>query len=141
MSGYFKIVVIYLKYCQCLMCVVVNIVDDNDVEDIVQDVFVKSYEVELNQEIQYEWIYMLRMVCNFVFNYVFWVVYKLNDQVDNMDLLLYSNMDVFLEKQFESKQWFIYFCQVMESLLVEVKCVFLLKKVYDMSQCDIVELL
>ena len=53
MSGHSKIAATYLKYRQRLMRAVANIVDDNDVEDIVQDAFVKSYEAELNQEIQY----------------------------------------------------------------------------------------
>jgi RNA polymerase sigma-70 factor (ECF subfamily) len=58
-----------------------------------------------------------------------------------MDLLSHSNMDSSLEKQFESKQRFIHFCQATENLSAEVKRVFLLKKVYDMSQRDIAELL
>lgn len=58
-----------------------------------------------------------------------------------MDLLSHSNMDASLEKQFESKQRFIHFCQATDSLSAQVKRVFLLKKVYDMSQRDIAELL
>ena len=49
MSGHSKIAATYLKYRQRLMRAVANIVDDNDVEDIVQDAFVKSYEAELNK--------------------------------------------------------------------------------------------
>ena len=141
MSGHSKIAATYLKYRQRLMRAVANIVDDNDVEDIVQDAFVKSYEAELSQEIQYERTYMLRTVRNLALNHVSRAAHKLNDQVDNMDLLSHSNMDASLEKQFESKQRFIHFCQATESLSAEVKRVFLLKKVYDMSQRDIAELL
>lgn len=141
MSGHSKIAATYLKYRQRLMRAVANIVDDNDVEDIVQDAFVKSYEAELNQEIQYERTYMLRTVRNLALNHVSRAAHKLNDQVENMDLLSHSNMDASLEKQFESKQRFIHFCQATESLSAEVKRVFLLKKVYDMSQRDIAELL
>lgn len=141
MSGHSKIAATYLKYRQRLMRAVANIVDDNDVEDIVQDAFVKSYEAELNQEIQYERTYMLRTVRNLALNHVSRAAHKLNDLVDNMDLLSHSNMDASLEKQFESKQRFIHFCQATDSLSAQVKRVFLLKKVYDMSQRDIAELL
>ncbi|GGF72208.1 RNA polymerase sigma factor [Alteromonas lipolytica] len=141
MSGSSKIAATYLKYRTRLMRAVSNIVDDNDIEDIVQDAFVKSYEAELKQDIEYERTYMLRTVRNLALNHVSRSAHKLNDQVENMDLLLDSSHDASPEHQTESKQRFIHFCQATESLSTEVKRVFLLKKVYDMSQRDIAELL
>jgi RNA polymerase sigma-70 factor (ECF subfamily) len=44
-----------------------------------------------------------------------------------------------LESQVASKQRFLHFCRATDTLSVEVKRVFLLKKVYGMSQRDIAE--
>lgn len=49
-----------------------------------------------------------------------------------MDILFYEFVGYSLEKNVESKECFIYFCWVIDILFVDVKCVFLLKKVYGM---------
>ena len=50
MSEKSKIASTYMKYRSKLMRAISSIVDANDIEDIVQDAFVKSYEAELKQE-------------------------------------------------------------------------------------------
>ena len=141
MSEKSKIASTYMKYRSKLMRAISSIVDANDIEDIVQDAFVKSYEAELKQEIQYERTYMLRTVRNLALNHVNQAAHQLNDQIENMDVLATDFSDEMIERQVESKQRFIHFCQATENLSAEVKRVFLLKKVYDMSQRDIAELL
>ncbi len=87
MSEKSKIASTYMKYRSKLMRAISSIVDANDIEDIVQDAFVKSYEAELKQEIQYERTYMLRTVRNLALNHVNRAAHQLNDQIENMDVL------------------------------------------------------
>ncbi len=117
-----------------------TIVNKDDIEDIVQEAFIKSYEAQLKQEIRYERTYMLRTVKNLALNHVASAAVQLNDAVENMDALPYDLVGHSLEKNVESKERFIHFCRATDTLSAEVKRVFLLKKVYDMKQKDIAEL-
>lgn len=123
-----------------MMRAVSAIVSKDDIEDIVQEAFIKSYEAELKQEIRYERTYMLKTARNLALNHVNSAASQLNQTVDNMDMLPHDLVGYSLEKHVESKQRFIHFCRATESLSPEVKRVFLLKKVYGMSQRDIAEL-
>ncbi len=60
----------FLKYRSKLMRAVGSIVGADDIEDIVQEAFIKSYEAELKQEIQYERTYMLKTARNLALNHI-----------------------------------------------------------------------
>ena len=123
-----------------MMRAVGAIVSSDDIEDIVQEAFIKSYEAELKQEIRYERTYMLKTARNLALNHVNSAASQLNQAVDDMDMLPNDLVGYSLEKHVESKERFIHFCRATESLSPEVKRVFLLKKVYGMSQRNIAEL-
>lgn len=131
----------YLKYRSKLMRAVSAIVSPDDIEDIVQEAYIKSYEAELNQEIEFQRSYMLRTVRNLALNYVTSAAQQLNDAVEDMDTLPYDLIGYSLDNDVESKERFVHFCRATETLSVDVKRVFLLKKVYGMKQKDIAELL
>ena len=130
----------FIKYRTKMMRAVGAIVSSDDIEDIVQEAFIKSYEAELTQEIRYERTYMLKTARNLALNHVNSAASQLNQAVDDMDMLSNDLIGYNLEKHVESKERFIHFCRATESLSPEVKRVFLLKKVYGMSQRDIAEL-
>lgn len=130
----------FIKYRTKMMRAVGAIVSSDDIEDIVQEAFIKSYEAELKQEIRYERTYMLKTARNLALNHVNSAASQLNQAVDDMDMLPNDLVGYSLEKHVESKERFIHFCRATESLSPEVKRVFLLKKVYGMSQRDIAEL-
>jgi len=130
----------YVKYRSKLMRAISSIVSSDDIEDIVQEAFIKSYEAELKQEIQYERTYMLRTVRNLALNHVNKAASQRNENPDNMDALPHELVGYTLEKNIESKERFLHFCRATDTLSPEVKKVFLLKKVYGMSQKDIAEL-
>lgn len=127
----------YLKYRSQLAKVISGIVRKDDVEDIVQDTFVKSYEAELKQEIKYERTYMLKTAKNLALNHVSRAAERHNQSLDNMESLPGNLTSKSLERQMESKERFIQFCRATDTLSEQVKRVFLLKKVYGMSQKDI----
>lgn len=130
----------YIRYRSKLMRAISSMVSKDDIEDIVQEAFVKSYEAGLNQDIEYERTYMLKTVRNLALNHITSAASQLNDAVENMDALPHDLVGHSLEKNLESKERFINFCRATDTLSADVKRVFLLKKVYEMKQKDIAEL-
>ncbi len=108
-----------------------------DIDDIVQETFVKTYEAELKQEIRFEKTYMLRTAKHLALNYVSRASEKHNLSMEDCDESEFGASHLNLETQVESKERFLSFCKATDSLSPEVKRVFLLKKVYGMSQKDI----
>lgn len=129
----------YLKCRSQLVRVVSSIVHKDDIEDIVQETFVKSYEAELKQEITFERTYMLKTAKNLALNHVTKASARKNQSLENMQALPTDLTSHSLEVQFETKERFLNFCRATDTLSVEVKRVFLLKKVYGLSQRDIAE--
>lgn len=129
-------------YIQCraqLAKVIGSIVHRDDIEDLVQETFVKSYEAELKQEIKFERTYMLKTAKNLAINHVSKASARKNQSLENMQALPTDLTSNSLENQFESKERFLHFCRATDSLSVEVKRVFLLKKIYGLSQKDIAQ--
>ncbi|MBU3002832.1 RNA polymerase sigma factor [Paraglaciecola arctica] len=127
----------YLKCSALLAKVIGGIVKNEDVEDIVQETFIKSYEAGLKQEIKFERTYMLKTARNLALNHVSKASERKNQSLDEMKDLPGDLTSKSLESQIESKERFLNFCRATDTLSVEVKRVFLLKKVYGMSQRDI----
>ncbi len=127
----------YLKCRAQLVKVIGNIVPSDDIEDIVQETFVKSYEAELKQEIKFERTYMLKTARNLALNHVSKASARKNQSLESMSGLPSDLASHSLESQIETKERFLNFCRATDTLSVEVKRVFLLKKVYGLSQKDI----
>jgi RNA polymerase sigma-70 factor (ECF subfamily) len=114
-------------------------VKSDDVEDIVQDTFIKSYEAGLKQEIKFERTYMLKTARNLALNHIGKASERKNQSLDDMQNLPSNLTSKSLETEVESKERFLHFCRATDTLSVEVKRVFLFKKVYGMSQKDIAD--
>ena len=78
-----------------------------DIEDIVQETFVKSYEANLKQEIRYERTYMLKTARNLALNHVTRAEHVQSQQIDDMDALPHDLVGYTLEKNVESKERFL----------------------------------
>lgn len=130
---------LFIKYRKQLVKAISDIVRPDDIEDIVQETFVKSYEAELKQEIKYERTYMLRTARNLALNHVTSASQQRNQSLEELESLPSDLMGSNLEKQIESKERFLHFCRATDTLSSEVKRVFLLKKVYGLSQKDIAD--
>jgi RNA polymerase sigma factor (sigma-70 family) len=129
----------YLKCRSQLERVIGRIVNRDDIEDIVQETFIKSYEAELQHEIIFERTYMLKTARNLALNHVSKASEKHNQSLDDFATLPANLTSQSLEKQIESKQRFLDFCRATDTLSPEVKRVFIMKKVYGMSQKDIAQ--
>lgn len=127
----------YLKYRSHLARVIGGIVKFDDVEDLVQETFVKSYEANLKHEVKYERTYMLQTAKNLALNHVSSAAQRRNQSLDELKDIPRELTSGSLEQDVETKQRFIQFCRATDTLSEQVKRVFLLKKVYGMKQKDI----
>ena len=60
-----KLLEVFLSYSANIKMFVSRIVKKDDIDDIVQETFVKSYEAALKQEIKYARSYMLKTAKNY----------------------------------------------------------------------------
>ena len=112
-----------------------------DVEDIVQETFVRSYEAAKDREISHPRAFMLKTATNLALNHVTTARERLTRQLEDL-----VDPDVYLatpdlESEFESRERFLCFCRAVRELPVQCRRVFLLKKVYGLTQQEIADYL
>ncbi|UAA37990.1 RNA polymerase sigma factor [Paraneptunicella aestuarii] len=139
MSKRSELVDVFLNYRTQLRRAVSGIVRSDDIDDIVQETFIKSYEADLKQDIKYERTYMLRTARNLALNHVSRACERSNVSMEECGEFDTNLMGAHLETLFESKERFFHFCRATDMLSNEVKRVFILKKVYGLSQKEIAD--
>ncbi|QBJ62600.1 RNA polymerase sigma factor [Pseudoalteromonas sp. DL-6] len=116
-----------------------KIVLPDDVDDIVQETFVKSYEAELKQDIQYTRSYMLKTAKHLALNHIAKWDNKFSTPLNHETELPKLLKSMQLEDEYTSKERFLLFCRATEQLSPVVRKCFILKKVYGMSQKEIAQ--
>jgi RNA polymerase sigma-70 factor (ECF subfamily) len=114
-----------------------HIVKADDIDDIVQETFVKTYEADLKQEIKYVRSYMLKTAKNLALNHVARWDNKYNDSLEDFTEPPVQLTSINVEDDYESKEQFLFFCRATDQLSGSVRKCFILKKVYGLSQKEI----
>jgi len=114
-----------------------HIVKADDIDDIVQETFVKTYEADLKQEIKYVRSYMLKTAKNLALNHVAKWDNKYKDSLEDFTEPLVQLTSTKVEDDYESKEQFLFFCRATDQLSGSVRKCFILKKVYGLSQKEI----
>lgn len=130
---------VFNEYRNNIRRFVSRIVKREDIDDIVQETFVRTYEADLKQEIKYVRSYMLTTAKNLALNHNAKWDNKFNDSLEDFvepPVELHSHQ---FEDDFESKERFLLFCQATEQLPSSIRKCFILKKVYGLSQKEIAE--
>ena len=131
----------FISYQNSIKGFISRIVKPDDIDDIVQETFVRSYEANLKQEIKYAKSYMLKTAKNIAFNHNAKWDNKYNDSIEDFvepPVELSSNL---FEDDYESKERFLSFCRATDQLSGSVRKCFILKKVYGLSQKEIAQYL
>lgn len=128
---------IFVSYTDKLRLVVGFIVRPEDIDDIIQDTFVRSYEATLTKEIQYSRSYMLTTAKNLALNHVAKWDNKFHDSITELNESSLQLTTLDFETEFESKERFLTFIQATNLLTISVRKCFVLKKVYGLSQKEI----
>lgn len=118
-----------------------RILRPDEIEDIVQETFLLSYAASRNQKILNPRAFMMRTARNLALNQVMRAERKLNcsfDEIESTEAL--SQIDS-VESRCQSEERFLVFCRAVAELPVACRRVFILKKVYGLSQAEIAEYL
>ena len=110
-----------------------------DIEDVVQEAFVKVCEAQSQRSIQHPKAYMFQTVRNLAIRQLRKNDHKLTDIVGDMDVETLLGSTPTLEEQVESRQKFELFCRAVRELPVKCQRVYILCRVYGFSHKEIAE--
>ena len=110
-----------------------------EIEDVVQEAFVKVIEAKQTRTIEYPKSYMFQTVKNLSLNKITKSDYRLTDALGDSDAELVSQVTPTMEQQFESRQRFELFCRAVRQLPIKCQRVYILRRVYGYSQKEIAE--
>jgi RNA polymerase sigma-70 factor (ECF subfamily) len=138
-SGRDAITVTFTDVRARLARVIRRIVGANSVEDIVQETFLKAYEAAGRQVIHHPRSFILATARNLALNHIARADNKLTDNVGGLsDLDAYIRVDtVPMDVDFDSRERLFAFCRAVQKLPLQCRRVFILKRVYGLSQKDI----
>jgi RNA polymerase sigma-70 factor (ECF subfamily) len=119
---------------------VARIVKPHDIDDILQETFIRACAAAEKTDIRHPRSFMFKTAQNLALNHVTSAYYTRTDMED------FSSMDVpemmeSLESEFESKERFLAFCRAVRALPPQCRRVFVLRKVYGLSQQEIADYL
>lgn len=131
---------IYLASRKSISRVVSRIVPPHEIEDIVQETYVRICQIENKESITSPKSFMYKTARNLALDYIKQANVKLVDGVENMEaleqLLSDSNKDEMYENALTNSE-FSHFCEAVRQLPIQSRKVFVLKKVYGYSQREI----
>lgn len=127
----------YLEYKPVLAAVLRRYVNPTEVDDILQDAFLRSLEAGQLNPIRHPRSFLYKTATNLALNNLKRVENKLADQVGD-----FSSFDVCSENDepeiiVDAKNKFVRFCRAVATLPPQCRRVFMLKKVYGFSQTEI----
>ena len=131
----------FLAHRNALFRMIGRIVRPNEIEDIVQETFIHSFAAARNQQIHNPQAFMFRTARNLALNCVNRAEQRLNTSIEDLDEFDFASDTDLLERQHHSEEMFVNFCRAVSSLPVHCRRVFILKKVYGLSQKEIASFL
>lgn len=138
---------IFNRYRKMLAKVVAHIVKPSDIEDIVQETYVRIYQASKKGEIHHPKSFMLKTARNIALNHVtradamnhLAAAPETGDEADEdpNDNLAALGMEESPEIFVQAEEEFLIFCRAVRELPVQCRKAFVLRKVYGMSQQEI----
>jgi len=133
---------IYLSLRKNLWRAVSRILPPHEIEDVVQETYVRLCQVENPEEIKNPKSYLLRTVRNLALDHVKRAEHRLSVRWDEDPEHGYHAVRVDSDNVYEqaaSTEEFGYFCEAVRQLPPQCRRVFILKKVYGYTQREIAE--
>lgn len=131
---------IYLGIRKLVIKTIATIVPPDDIEDIVQETYVKLCLIKSETNIEHPRSFMLKMAKNLALDHRKKASNRLNQSIDELNLDDISSLQLAGDPTFDSfasDQEFSQFCETVRKLPVQCRKVFVLKKVYGYSQKEI----
>jgi RNA polymerase sigma-70 factor (ECF subfamily) len=133
---------VYLGFRAVLARAVRRIVRTPDVEDILQEAFVRSFEAGRLSEIRNARAFLLRTATNLAINHVARKEQQITDKIDDVEPGdLPESSCIPPDQQAEADQRFLAFCRAVSALPDQCRRVFILMKVYGLTHQEIADTL
>lgn len=116
--------------------IVARIVKPQDIDDILQETFIRACAASEKTEIQNPRSFMLKTAQNLALNHVA-TAYQKRTQVEDFTSSNACPRTQPLESELESEERFLGFCRAVRGLPPQCRRVFVLRKVYGLSQREI----
>jgi RNA polymerase sigma factor (sigma-70 family) len=128
---------LYLSMRHSLARSVIGIVPPKEVEDIVQEGYVRVCQAAKKQSIRGPKSYLFRTVRNLALDYVKRAESRLTDSLEDANVAETGQVGKDTFDQVASNEEFANFCDAVRHLPVQCRKAFVLKKVYGFSQREI----
>ena len=132
---------VFISFRNALIRSISHIVPPKDIEDIVQETYVKVCQVEQKEKINYHRSFLLKTAKNLALDYVKRADYRLNQSLDD-EVLETDSENEFIDQTYHAtttNEEFGQFCEAVRELPAQCRRAFILKKVYGYSQKEISE--
>lgn len=130
----------FLSFKKVLTKVVAGIINDPvEVEDILQETYIKSFEANNKKQIKSPQAYMVKTARNLALNHIARASVRCNISAETNDAPpVYANAPL-VDDQVELEKRFKLYCDAVQSLPVHCRRVFVLRQVYGLSQKEIAQ--
>jgi RNA polymerase sigma-70 factor (ECF subfamily) len=129
---------VYMSFRSALARVVGRIVRPTDVEDILQEAFVRSFEAGRDSDIRDARAFLMRTATNLALNHIARKEHRTTGPLDDLapeDTPASEALP--LDAQIDSDRKFLAFCRAVGTLPEQCRRAFILKKIYGLSQQEI----
>lgn len=131
---------VFMGFRAVLARAVGRIVRGPDVEDILQEAFVRSYEAGRESDIRDARAYLLRTATNLALNHIARKEQQITDKLEDLELGELSDANCIPpDVQIDSDRRFLAFCRAVSTLPDQCRRVFILIKVYGLTHEEIAQ--
>ena len=130
---------VFLECRDMLGRVIRRLVRADDVDDILQETFVRAYVAAKTTQIRHPRAFLLTTARNVAMNQLLSADSRRTRSIEDCSSSAVFRGSDNVELEHESKERFLGFCQAVRALPVQCRRVFVLKKVYGLSQQEIAE--
>lgn len=128
----------YLGFKDQLMRLVKRIIKGSgDVEDILQDAYVKTYNASKEQDIKCPRAFLTHTARNLALNHIKLARVKYNISLEENDNSAVISKDASAEDALDSQRRFRHLCSIISDLPPQCRRAFIYKKVYGMTHKEI----
>ena len=109
----------------------------HDVEDVVQEAFVKLMELKNNRQIAHPKSYIYQSIKNLSLNRIGKLEHRITDQIGDFESESVQIYGIPLDEQFEHQEKLEAFCKAVSRLPEKCRHVYVLRRVYGLSHQEI----
>jgi len=128
---------VFIAYSSVLKKMLNKIVPTAEVEDIVQETFIRAHEAQVNKGLEYPKSFIYKTARNLALNFIARKEYTNTSDLEDAHIQDLYLDDVSLADEVESKEKFRLFCAAVRELPLQCRKAFILKRVFGYSIKDI----